>query len=129
MSGPQAEKLMKNIETGDMKVGELVKRIQMNETEVGKVWRSARFVQEECIKLEQDAVLAEAGEENEFFKCFNDTTGKELLWQAVKEARAKELKYLRDLGVYEKVDEHAAVATYNVTQVDTKWVDTDKAFE
>ena len=28
-------------------------------------------------------------------------------------------------GVYER----AAVAKYNVTPVDTKWVDTDKAFE
>ena len=32
--------------------------------------------------------------------------------------------YLRELGVYEKVDERAAVAKYNVTPVDT-----DKAFE
>ena len=31
-------------------------------------------------------------------------------------------------GVYQKVDECAAVAKYNVTPVDTKWVDTDKAF-
>ena len=41
----------------------------------------------------------------------------------------KELKYLRERGVYVKVDERAAVAKYNVTPVDTKWVDTDKAFE
>ena len=47
----------------------------------------------------------------------------------MKQAREKELKYLRELGVHEKVDEHAAVAKYNVTPVDTKWVDTDKAFE
>ena len=50
-------------------------------------------------------------------------------WQAVKEAREKELKCLRELGVYEKVDDRAVVAKYNVTPVDTKWVDTDKAFE
>ena len=31
-----------------------------------------------------------------------------------------ELKYPRELGVYEKVDERTAVAIYNVTQVDTK---------
>ena len=37
--------------------------------------------------------------------------------------------YLRELGVFEKVDERAAVVKYNVTPVDTKWVDTDKAFE
>ena len=41
----------------------------------------------------------------------------------------KELKYLRELGVYEKVDEHAAMAKYNVTPIDMKWVDTDKAFD
>ena len=56
---------------------------------------------------------------NEFITCFDDITGKELLWLAVK----------HELGVYEKVDEHAAVAKYNVTPIDTKWIDTDKAFE
>ena len=47
-------------------------------------------------------MLAGAGEEDEFIKCFDDITGKELFWQAVKEAREKELKYLRELGVCEK---------------------------
>ena len=55
--------------------------------------------------------------------------GKEFPWQAVKGAREKELQYWRELGVYEKVDERAAVAKYSVTPLDTKWVDTDKAFE
>ena len=55
-------------------------------------------------------MLAGAGDEDEFFKCFDDITGKELPWQSVKETREKELKYLRELGVYEKVDERAAVA-------------------
>ena len=41
----------------------------------------------------------------------------------------KKLKYLRELGVFEKVDERAAVAKYNVTPVDTKWVATGNAFE
>ena len=81
------------------------------------------------MKPEQGAMLAEAGEEDEFIKCFDDITGKELPWQAVKEGREKELKCLRELGVYGKVDERAAVAKYTVTPVDTKWVDTDKAFE
>ena len=72
-------------------------------------------------------MLAGAGDEDEFFKCFDDMTGKELPWQGVKETREKELKYLRELGENEKVDERAAVAKYNVTPVDTKWVDTDKA--
>ena len=32
-------------------------------------------------------MLAEADEENDFIGCFDDITGKELPWQAVKEAR------------------------------------------
>ena len=31
--------------------------------------------------------------------------------------------------MYEKVDEHAAVAKYNITPLDTTWVDTEKAIE
>ena len=31
MSGPQAGKMMKKVETGGAKVGELAKKIQMNE--------------------------------------------------------------------------------------------------
>ena len=54
------------------------------------------------MKFEQDAMLAEAGAEDEFIKCFDDITGKELPWQAVKEAREKELKHLRELGLCEK---------------------------
>ena len=100
-----------------MKVGELVKKIQMNDPKVGNIWKLVRFGQEKYKKPEQDAMLAEDGEENEFIKNFDDSTGKELPWQAVKEAREKELKYLRELGVYEKVDEPAAVAKYNVTPV------------
>ena len=44
------------------------------------------------MKLEQNAMLAEAGEEDKFIKCFDDITGKELHWQAVKEACEKEMK-------------------------------------
>ena len=68
----------------------------------------------------QDAVLAKAGEEGKFIKFFHDIIGKELLWKAVKQAREQELKYLRELGVHEKVDEHAVVAKDNVIPVDTK---------
>ena len=46
-----------------------------------------------------------------------------------RKAREQDLKYLRDLGVYEKIDEREATARYQVTPVDTKWIDTDKAFE
>ena len=61
-------------------------------------------------------MLAGAGVMDEFIKCFDDVTGKELPWQAVKEAREKELKYLCELDVYEKVDERALVAKYNVSR-------------
>ena len=44
----------------------------------GNVWKLVRFGQEKCKKPEQDAMLAGAGDEDEFFKCFNDITGKEL---------------------------------------------------
>ena len=71
----------------------------------------------------------EAQEREQDVVCFDDITGKELPWHAVRKARELELKYLRDLGVYEKVDEKEAVAKYKITPVDTKWIDTDKAFE
>ena len=48
---------------------------------------------------------------------------------ARRKARELELKYLRDHGVYEKVDEKEAVEKYRVTPIDTKLIDTDKAFE
>ena len=129
VGGPQARKMMKKVETGDGKVRELVKRIQMNDSEVGQVRTSVRVGQQEYTNLEQDAILAGAGEEDEYIKCFGDVTGKELPWQPVNQAREQELKYLRDLGVYEKVDERETIAQYQVTPVDTKWVDTDKTFE
>ena len=60
--------------------------------------------------------------------CFDDITVKEPPWHEVHKARELELKYLRGLGVYEKVDEKEAVEKHEITPVDTKWVDTDKAF-
>ena len=74
-------------------------------------------------------MLTGAGEEDKIIKCFDDIIGKELPWQAVKQTREPELKYLRELGVSQKVDEHAAVAKYIVTPIDTKWIDTDRAVE
>ena len=91
MGGPQARKRMKKVETGDRKVQELVKKIQMNDPKVGKVRKMTRFGRE---KVKKSAQGAGAGEEDEFIKCFDDITGKELPWQAVKEAREKEQKYL-----------------------------------
>ena len=76
---------------------------------------------------EKQTMVADVGEEQEQdVICFDDITGKE---HAVREARELELKYPRDLGVYEKVDEKEAVEKYGISPVDTKWVDTDKAFE
>ena len=54
---------------------------------------------------ERHAMLADVEQEQEQdVICFDDITGKELPWHAVRRARELELKYLRDLGVYEKVD-------------------------
>ena len=79
---------------------------------------------------EKHAMLADVEEEEEQdVICFDDITGKELRWHAVRKARELELKHLRDLGVYEKIDENEAAAKYGITPVDTKWVDTVKAFE
>ena len=79
---------------------------------------------------EEHAMLADVEEgQEQHVICFDDITGKELPWQTVRKARELELKYLRDLGVYEKVDEKEAVAKYGITPVDTKWIDTDNAFE
>ena len=69
---------MKQTETGDMKVGELVKKVHVNESKGTRIVRSARFGQEECMKREQDAMLAEVGEESDFIKCVDDTIGEEL---------------------------------------------------
>ena len=58
----------------------------------------------------------------------DDITGKELPWSAVRHAREQELKHLRGLGVCEKVDERYATARSQVTPVNTKWINTHKAF-
>ena len=85
---------------------------------------------EESLCNARHAMLADAEEDaEEDVICFDDITGKEFPWHAVRKARELELKYLRDIGVYEKVDEKEAVAKYGITPVDTKWVDTDRAFE
>ena len=48
--------------------------------------------------------------QEQYVICFDDITGKELPRHAVRKARELELRFLRDLGVYEKVDEKEAVA-------------------
>ena len=53
--------------------------------------------------------------------------GEELLWHEVRQVREQELKYLCDLGVYERVEERETTAQYQVTPVDLKWIDTNKA--
>ena len=66
---------------------------------------------------ERHAMLADVQEEQEpDVICFDDITGKELPWHAVRKARELESKCLRDLGVYEKVDEKESVAKYGMTQ-------------
>ena len=72
-------------------------------------------------KREKHALLVDVEERREqYVICIDDITGKELPWHAVRKARELELKYWRDLGVYEKVNEKEAVANYEITPVDTK---------
>ena len=123
--------------------GDKVKNVVMDGVKTGKVGKSESCkIDEEmwsqgderwCKSIikglarrnrERHAMLADVEEEQEQdLICFDDTTSKELPWHA---ARELELKYLRDLGVYEKVDEKEAVAKYGITPMDTKCVDTDK---
>ena len=69
----------------------------------------------------------EEEEEEQDVICIDDVTGKESPWHEVREAGEQDLNYLRDLGVHEKVDEREAIAQYQVTPVDTKWIDTKKS--
>ena len=39
------------------------------------------------------------------------------------------LEHLRDFVVHEKVHEQTAITKYGVNPVDSKWIDTDTAFE
>ena len=55
---------------------------------------------------EKHATLAGVEEKKQDVICFDDITGKELLWHAVRKARDLELKYLRDLDVYDEIDEN-----------------------
>ena len=73
---------------------------------------------------EKHAILAEVGKEEQHVIHIDDVK-----WHETRRAREQELKYLRDFGVYEEVDEREAIAHYQVTPVDTKWIDTNKAFE
>ena len=61
---------------------------------------------------EKHTMLADVCEKQEqYVICFDDITGKELLCHAVRGALELELKYLCDLGRYEKVDEKEAGRT------------------
>ena len=73
------------------------------------------------------AILAELEEGEQDVICVDDVTRKELPWHAVRKALEPELTNLHDLGVYDKVDEREATAQFQVTPVDTKWMDTNKA--
>ena len=53
--------------------------------------------------------MAAAEEEHQRVQYIDDITGKGLPWSQVRQAREQELNYLRDLGVYEKVDEREAI--------------------
>ena len=111
------------------KVGreQILKSIVMNGVKIGKVGKlegcrieEIRSQSEERLckstirglarrNHEKHAMLADVEEKEQDIICFDDITRKELPWRAVRKARELELKYLRDLGVYEKIDESEAV--------------------
>ena len=72
------------------------------------------------------ATIGAVAEEDSNVRCVDDVASKELPWSAVRHATEEEVKYLRDVGVYEKVDERTAFAEHGVTPVDTEWIDTDE---
>ena len=65
---------------------------QLNEDE-----KSVKCGQEECKKHEKNVMIAGVSDEDKFVKCLDDIIGRESPWQAVKQAREKDLKYLREL--------------------------------
>ena len=71
------------------------------------------------------ATLDAVEEEEVNVRCVGDATSEELPWPAVRRAREMAVGTL----VCTKVDEQTAFAKYGVTPVDTKWIDTDMAFE
>ena len=68
------------------------------------------------------------GDDN-IIKCFDDITGKEPRWQAVKQAWEQELKYPREIGVYEKAENTQLWPSTTSPPSTQKWIDTDTAFE
>ena len=149
---------VENVATGESKIGEFgkvgkgqkLKSIVKDGViieQVGKVGKSKNSLTEKerkghneeklCKSIikglarrnrEKHAILAEIEEEQPVI-CIDDVTRKELPEHEVRKAREQELKYSRDLGVCVQVDEREATAQYQLTPVDTKWVDTDKARE
>ena len=124
----------KCVATDDQKITELgkirgkqnLKSIVMDGVKFEKVgkWENSKTDEETCRRSEEKmgrsimkgltrrncekhAMLADMEEtqgKEQDIVCFDDVTSKELPWSAVRKARELELKYLRDLGVYEKVD-------------------------
>ena len=147
MNGPEVGNLgkgqnlqsitMNGVKTGK---GDMVKSVVMDGVKSGKFENRengeetmSQFEERLCKSIirglvernhEEHTMLWEEKQEQDVI-CFDDITGKELPWHEVRGVRELELKYLRDLRVYQKVDEKEAVEKYGITPVDTKWVDTD----
>ena len=62
--------------------------------------------------MRDGTILATPEEEDQRVQCIDDTAGEELPWSDMRQARGEGFAYLRDLGVYEKVDEREAIAKY-----------------
>ena len=69
-------------------------------------------------------------EEVQHVLCIDDVTSKELPWHGVRKDHENDFFFLRDFAECLRNSANVeAIAQYQVTPVDTKWIDTNKAFE
>ena len=130
----EKESMVKSTVMDEVKFGKLGNHKNNDKTQCRSEEKLCQSILKGLVKRNKEkhamsADVEETQEEERDVVCHDDVTGKELPWWAVHKARELELQYLRDLGVYEKVDEKEAIKKYGVTPIDTKWIDTDKAFE
>ena len=64
--------------------------------------------------------------DREWMECWDEITGKELDPKLVKEARREELKYLKDMKVYNLVPRRQALQRTRRAPIRVKWVDINK---
>ena len=140
VSGQIKSAMVENVATSEVKIGDFGKvcRNWKNAKKLGnrripQQTRKRKDQDEEKLckstrrNCEKHAILAEVGVEYLRVTCIDDATRKELPRHQMRQTRERELKYLRDLGVYEKVGGRGSAAQHQVKPVDTKCIDTNKS--